>query len=58
MNSVALDHTSIKKHATARLDLTFAQTPNNPSLTALLYQESDETIYISSNRQVIRDYFL
>ena len=58
MNSVALDHTSIKKHATARLDLTFAQTPNNPSLTALLYQESDETIYISSSRQVIRDYFL
>ena len=36
------DHTSKKRNASARLDLTFATTSTNPALTLLIYFESDE----------------
>ena len=57
-SSLANDHTSPKRAGSARLDVGFTATSENPALTLLLYTESDEIITISQNRQVNRDYHL
>ena len=57
-SSLANDHTSPKRAGSARLDVAFAASSNNPALTLLLYTESDEILTIDHNRNVNRDYHL
>ena len=52
------DHISPKSDVTARLDISFLSTSQNPALVALLYTEHNCEIQVNSSRSVTRDYIL
>ena len=52
------DHVNPQQLVNARLDLTFAPSPDNVALTCLVYTECPQMLEINSSRSVLKDYII
>ena len=56
VTSETLDHRQIERVAPARLSISFAPASDNPSLTVIVYSETDRMLALTASRECLKNY--